>query len=425
MAKKYSGGEEITRVLSASGLNRATDAAEFYANYKSLGQGIVTPRMPDLGVKFLNTSGEVIPPYGVMEVTGIQSMNRQPPIYLVGKPGVRRDGQMWLVNKYAPAAPSATLIHYGTWATEPTPVMTQGTKAVSANFSPIVNGWHLVNDPYSADGYTGLPTQDTFGFQAAAWQLSGSPAWFPQNTMSDYTYAYDSGSSALVYGIFQQVRESNVFGSGFTLSAENNSGWTTSSSRTINAGGTGYYSCSATANAIRSGLAGTGSSTPGADGTLVQGRVYGHYRFGMYVGFSLAASAGDYSGSYYRTFTTSAEALVNHKHGGGADPDTNPTQTHTVSVFNGELVAAGPSVQIGVSGGVILSGTIYSQTYPLVQQNTSRSHSLFVEWEETLSGVGDTITISISMSDSSAKHTLVSNAPRLYVTRLRNFAVMD
>lgn len=50
MAKKYSQGENITRNLSASGLNRATDAGEWYAQRKSLGEAVKNLKLFDNGV---------------------------------------------------------------------------------------------------------------------------------------------------------------------------------------------------------------------------------------------------------------------------------------------------------------------------------------------------------------------------------------
>lgn len=117
-------------------------------------------------VSFRNTSGEEIPPYGIMRVTGAE-LSAGLPVITVAKPSTTFQ-RLYLVNGPLRVGSGSTCTGIGTWLNDAGYVLYDtGTPAVGESWGPKASQWSLTKWRY---GFTIQGAVDATGLKVVATQ---------------------------------------------------------------------------------------------------------------------------------------------------------------------------------------------------------------------------------------------------------------
>lgn len=403
---------------------------QYSRTFDSVGGDAPAPR----GVLFYNASSETVPPYGVMEVSSYGT-RAGVGYFTITKPTTKRDSCMWLVNQAQPVAAGA--YGYGTWATEPTPVMVDPSYndgGAPHNIAPYISDWYLHADP--ASGYSTNNTS-AYGFRL----FRGVSSLSTVQSHPTYTYAYASGSSALRFLICTQMVEPCEISETFDLDGLNNAGWTSSSSQKLYApdddGWLSAVTASAANTGYRLGWKSDGDNDPFSNGTIQRVRLTDNaswYRFFLTVEFTLYQESAPTGGTVSKTTASSTVAhthdLSGHTHAGpGPTPDTtgaatSTSHTHTVDVPNPPSYLSGVFFEVvqNYDGGS--ANAIYREA--LTPFGVSSYITRTVLWEpitfNTWSNSGYT-DLGFGLRLTSTNHSLTLTSAKLLVIRVGDYKV--
>lgn len=152
--------EESMRRVARETFQREREAVGTF-----FGAPVVQPDRPKL-IKFRNTSGEEIPAYGVMRVTGAERRQGLP-VVTVAKPSTTFQ-RLYLVNGPQRVGSSTSSYGYGTYLDESDFVLyDSGTPAYGESWGPKASQWSLTKWRY---GFTIVGAVDSTGLKVVAIQ---------------------------------------------------------------------------------------------------------------------------------------------------------------------------------------------------------------------------------------------------------------